>query len=201
MKISRHFFVLICLIIFSTNSYADSPTFTYAEVEYITNGDFFVSDDDLTVDLGLDGFALNLSAELGIILIQASRFELESSQILGSNLEDNISTFALGLTFEFPRTSVYGLARVRRDELSLVGGGFDEDEQGTTIGFEAGVRFNLTNSIELNANLGRPSPTLKALALELVHNISLQTILALHWILARLKLKMANSKRSLIPHL
>ena len=78
---------------------------------------------------------------------------------MGSNLEDNISTFALGLTFEFPRTSVYGLARVRRDELSLVGGGFDEDEQGTTIGFEAGVRFNLTNSIELNANLGRPSPT------------------------------------------
>ena len=127
------------------------------ELEYIANGDFSVSEDTLSVDLGLDGYALNASLELGIFLLQASRFELESSEILGSNLEDSISTIALGLTFELPRTSVYGLIRGRRDELSLVGGGFDENETGNTAGFEVGARINLTDRLEINANIGKPA--------------------------------------------
>jgi len=142
--------------LFSTNSNADSPTFTYVELEYIANGDFAVSNDDLSVDLGLDGYALNLSVELGIFLLQASRFELESGEILNSNLKDSISTVAAGLTFELPLMNLYGLARARRDELSLVGGGFEEDESGTSLGFEAGLRVNLTDRFELNANIGKP---------------------------------------------
>lgn len=149
--------LLILSSLFGSLSHADSPTFTYVELEYIANGDFAVTDESLSVDLGLDGYALNLSAELGIFLIQASRYELQSSKILDSNLEDSISTIALGLTFELPRTSVYGLIRGRRDELSLTGGGFDEDETGNTVGFETGVRINLTNRFEINANIGKPA--------------------------------------------
>lgn len=142
---------------FSTMSYADSPSFTYVELEYIANGDFVVSDESLSVDLGLDGYALNLSAELGIFLLQASRYELKSAKILDSNLEDSISTIAFGLTFELPLSNVYALVRGRRDELSLTGGGFDEDETGNTVGFETGVRVNLTDRFEINANIGRPA--------------------------------------------
>ena len=47
--------------------------------------------------------------------------------------------------------------RARRDELSLVGGGFDEDETGNTAGFEVGARFNLTDRLEINANIGKPA--------------------------------------------
>ncbi|MBX2848081.1 MAG: porin family protein [Acidiferrobacterales bacterium] len=144
-------------IIFCNQSFADSPTFSYVELEYIANGDFSVSDESLAVDLGLDGYALTGSVELGIFLIQASRYELKSAKILDSNLEDSISTIALGLTFELPQTSVYGLVRARRDELSLVGGGFDEDETGNTVGFEVGARVNLTDRFEINANIGKPS--------------------------------------------
>ncbi len=144
-------------LIVSFASYAESPSFTYVELEYITSGDFEISDGSLSVDLGLDGYALNASAELGILLLQASLFELESDEILGSNLEDSISTIAVGLTFELPQTSVYGLVRGRRDDLSLVGGGFNEDETGYSVGFEAGVRVNLTDRIEVNANIGSPA--------------------------------------------
>ena len=148
--------ILLCSF-FSAASYAESPSFTYVELEYIANGDFKVSDGSLTVDVGLDGYALNASAELGIFLIQASRFELESDTVLNSNLEDSITTLAVGLTFELPKTSVYGVVRARRDELSLVGGGFDEDETGNTAGFEVGARFNLTDRLEINANIGKPA--------------------------------------------
>ena len=158
MNIFGRFFILVFFsALLSTPSYADSPSFTYAELEYIANGDFAVSDGNLSVDLSLDGYALNLSGELGIFVIQASRFELQSSRIFNSNLEDSISTIALGLNFEFPQTSVYGLVRGRRDELSLVAGGFGADEEGSSVGFETGVRFNVTDRVELNANLGRPS--------------------------------------------
>jgi len=157
MKLFWYSALVISLVMsFSANSYAESPTFTYVELEYIANGDFSVSDGDLSVDVGLDGYALNLSVELGIFLLQASRYELQSGKILDSNLEDSISTVAAGLTFELPQINIYGLARARRDELSLVGGGFDEDESGTSLGFEAGIRVNLTDRFELNANIGKP---------------------------------------------
>lgn len=149
---------IVCLsLIFCNLSHAESPSFSYVELEYIANGDFSVSDESLSVDLGLDGYALTLSAELGIFLLQASRYEIKSAKILDSNLEDSISTLAVGLTFELPQTSVYGLVRGRRDELSLVGGGFDEDEEGNTVGFEVGARVNLTDRFEINANIGKPA--------------------------------------------
>lgn len=146
---------LLCL--YSVNAFADSPSFTYVELEYVAAGDINVSDGSLTVDVGLDGYALNLSAELGVLILQASRFELETDRILTSNIEDSISTLALGLAFELPQTQVYGLVRARRDELSLTGGGFDEDEEGDSVGLEAGVRINVTDRLELNANVGRPA--------------------------------------------
>lgn len=158
MKRSWLSVLFTCLIVtFSSTSYADSPTFTYVELEYIATGDFSLSDDDLSVNAGLDGFALNLSLELGIFLLQASRFELDSDEILDSNLKDSITTLAAGLTLEFPRINVYGLARARRDELSVVGGIFNEAGNVTSLGFEAGVRVNLTDRFELNANIGRPA--------------------------------------------
>lgn len=150
-------FSLLLAVFYSATSYADSPTFSYIELEYIATGDFAVSDDNLDVELGLDGYALNIGAEFGIFLLQASRFELQSSKILGANLEDNISTIAFGLTLEFPRTNIYGLVRGRRDQLSLTGGGFKEDASGTSIGFEAGARVNLTDRFEVNANIGKPA--------------------------------------------
>lgn len=146
---------LLCL--YSTNALADSPSFNYVELEYIAAGDINVSDGSLTVDVDLDGYALNLSAELGVLILQASRFEVESDQILTSNIEDSISTLAIGLAFELPQSQVYGLVRARRDELSLRGGGFSEDEEGDSVGVEAGVRINLTDRLEINANVGRPA--------------------------------------------
>lgn len=133
---------------------ADAPSFSYVELEYIAKGDINVSDEDLSVSAGADGFAFNASAELGIFLLQASRLELESDKVLDSNLQDSISSLAFGLTLAFPRTAVYGLLRARRDDLSLTGGGFDEDESGNSLGMEAGVRMNLTDKIEINANVG-----------------------------------------------
>lgn len=150
----------LCCLIFSLFlgqvALAKSPSFTYLEAEYIASGEFEITDGNLSVAVDMDGFALNASAELGIILLQASRFELESDEILGANLEDSISTIAIGLTFELPRTAIYGLVRGRRDELSLTGAGFDEDEDGNSAGVEAGVRINVTDRLELNANIGLP---------------------------------------------
>ena len=148
---------LTLLLFHSAIAVADSPSFTYVELEYIAAGDFKVSDDQLSVALDMDGYALNASVELGIFLLRASRFELQTEQIFDANLKDSISTIAVGLTFELPRTSVYGLVRGRRDELSLRGGGFNEDEQGNSIGIEAGVRINITDRFEINANLGAPA--------------------------------------------
>jgi hypothetical protein len=148
------------LFLASSPAMADSPSFTYIEAEYVAAGDFDISDGSLSANVDMDGFALTGSVELGIFLIQASRFELESETLFDSNLEDSISTFALGLTFELPRTSVYGLARARRDELSVNGrlaGFVDEEIDETSVGLEAGVRVNVTNLLELNANIGSPA--------------------------------------------
>lgn len=136
---------------------ADSPSFSYVEFEYVANGDFKISDGELSVDVGTDGFALNASLELGIFFIQAGRFELESDEVLDSRFEDNISTLALGMTFELPRTQIYGLIRGRNDELSLRSPLVDdEDEDLSSVGFEAGARINVTDRFELNANIGTP---------------------------------------------
>ena len=151
------FVTLTLLLLHSASAMADSPSFTYVELEYIAAGDFKVSDDQLSVTLDTDGYALNASVELGIFLLQASRFELKTEQIFDANFEDSISTIAVGLTFELPQTSVYGLIRGRRDELSLRGGGFNENEQGNSVGIEAGVRVNITDRFEINANLGTPA--------------------------------------------
>ncbi len=140
--------------------FAKSPSFTYVELEYIASGDFEISNGSLSADVDMDGFALTGSAELGVILLQASRFELESDTIFDSNLEDSISTFAVGLTFELPQTALYGLVRARRDELSVsgaLGGLVDEEVDEVSVGLEAGVRFNLTDRFELNANIGSPA--------------------------------------------
>jgi len=147
--------LIVCGLFISQAAHADSPTFTYLELEYIAAGDFEITDGNLSAEVDLDGFAVNASVELGIFLLQASRFELESDEVLGSNFEDSISTIAVGLTFEFPQTAIYGLIRGRRDELTLRGV-FNEEADGNSAGAEAGVRFNLTDRFELNANVGIP---------------------------------------------
>lgn len=139
---------------------AKAPSFTYVEAEYIASGEFEISDGSLSAQVDMDGFALTGSVELGIFLLQASRFELESEELFDSNLEDSISTLAFGLTFALPQTAVYGLVRARRDELSVGGtlGGFvDEELEEDSVGLEAGVRFNVTDRFELNANIGSPA--------------------------------------------
>lgn len=143
--------------LFPSQSFSDSPSFTYVGAEYVANGDFSVGDGILSADLGLDGFALNASLELGIFFVQASRYELESDDLLGGRIEDNISTVAAGITFELPQTQVYGLIRARRDEVEGRLGYLTEEVDGTSVGAEAGVRINITNRFEVNANIGVPS--------------------------------------------
>ncbi|MFT5571178.1 MAG: hypothetical protein ACI9FR_000086 [Cryomorphaceae bacterium] len=147
----------LALLSLSLNSHADSPSFTYVELEYVAAGSFEISDDSLSVDVDIDGYALNASVELGIFFLQASRFELESDVVLDASLKDSISSIALGMTFALPQSQVYGLIRARHDDLSLRGGGFDEDTDGGVVGAEVGVRINLTDRFELNANAGVPS--------------------------------------------
>lgn len=152
----------VCLIslfglFVSAPSLADTPSFTYVGFEYIASGNFDITDGRTSADVDLDGFALTGSVELGIFFLQASRFELESDTIFDGKIEDSISTIAAGLTFELPKTQVYGLIRGRQDELSLRVAGFEEDEDVSFVGGEVGVRVNLTNRFELNANIGRPA--------------------------------------------
>jgi len=144
-------------ILTTTQVQADSPSFTYVELEYIASGDFEVNVDSLSLNSDIEGFALGASVELGIFFLQASRFELESDEVLGTIAEDSISTIAAGIAFELPRAQVYGLIRGRRDEVSSRGL-IEEDEDAGTVGGEVGVRVNLTDRLELNANIGRPSP-------------------------------------------
>jgi opacity protein-like surface antigen len=148
--------LLLCALCATQTAFAESPSFTYVELEYIAAGDFEVSRDTSSANVDLDGFALNASVELGIFILQASRFELESEELLGSRFEDSISTIAVGLAFELPQTQLYGLVRGRRDELSL-SGIFNEEEDANSVGVEAGVRFNVTDRFEINANIGSPA--------------------------------------------
>jgi len=151
-------FTIIALnVVHIGTAQADSPSFTYVGAEYVANGDFSIGSGALDADIGLEGFAVNASLELGIFFIQASRFELETDDFLGGSLDDNISTIAAGMTFELPRSQVYGLIRGRRDELNGRFGNLASDLDGTTLGAEAGVRINLTDRLELNANAGVPS--------------------------------------------
>ena len=145
----------ILLLILSCQAHAKSPSFTYVEAELISSGDIDVTDGSLSADIDLDGFALAGSVELGLVFLQASRFELESDDLLvGSNIDDSISTLAVGLAFDLPRTKIFGLIRARRDELSLSGGIFDEDADVNFVQLEAGVRFNVTDRFEINGNIG-----------------------------------------------
>lgn len=146
------------LLILSWQTQAKSPSFTYVEAKFITSGDIDVSDGNLNVDVDLDGFAISGSVELGPLFFQASRFELESDDLFGgANIEDSITTLAVGFAFDLPQTKLFGLIRARRDELSLTAGGFDEDADVAFVGVEVGARFNVTNWLELNANVGKPS--------------------------------------------
>lgn len=152
MKIYLYCF-LLCVL--SCQAQAKSPSFTFVEAELVSSGDLDVTDGSLSANVDLDGFAIKGSIELGRFFIQASRFELDSDEVLiGSSIDDSISTLALGIAFDLPRTKLFGLIRARRDELSLSGGIFDEDADVGFVGLEAGVRFNVTDRFELNANVG-----------------------------------------------
>jgi hypothetical protein len=148
--------VTVTALLLSFTVRADSPSFTYVGLEYVASGNFDITDGSTSVDVDLDGFALTGSVELGIFFLQASRFELESEKIFGGNIEDSISTIALGLTFELPQTQIYGLVRARRDELSLRVAGFEEDEDVGVVGGEVGARINLTDRFEINGSIGKP---------------------------------------------
>jgi len=154
-KLVSLFSVLGLLV--SAPSFADSPSFSYIGFEYVASGEFDITDGSTSVDVDLDGFALTGSIELGIFFLQASRFELESETVFDGRIEDSISTIAAGVAFELPRSQVYGLIRGRQDDLSLRVAGFEEDEDVSFVGGEIGVRVNLTDRIELNANVGRPA--------------------------------------------
>ncbi len=157
LKTGITFIVALSCLITTKVSLAKTPSFTYVEAEFITSGNFEVSADSVGVDVDTDGFALTASLELGIFFIQASRFELDGDAIFDTEIEDNISALAGGLTFELPRTQLYGLVRIRRDQLRASGPLIDEDEDLTFLGLEVGGRVNVTDRIELNANLGLPS--------------------------------------------
>jgi opacity protein-like surface antigen len=146
-------------MLISLQSYAKSPSFTYVGAEYVASGEIKVTDGALSIDVDTDGFALSASAELGIFFIQLSQLELESDEFLGASFEDSITTLGLGLTFELPQTQFYALIRGRYDNLKLKGGAFFEDDEadGGIVGGEVGVRFNLTDRFEINANVGKPS--------------------------------------------
>lgn len=145
------------LLITSTNAMAAPPSFTYVGAEYIPSGEIELRDDSLSFNLDASGFAINASVELGIFFFQASRTELESDEeLFGIRAEDTSSTLAAGVTFELPQTQVYGLVRGRYDEFELSGLRDDEDDGGI-IGGEVGIRVNVTNFLEINANVGKPS--------------------------------------------
>ena len=144
-------------MIASVTAMADSPSFTYIGAEYVPSGEIEVQDGSLKFNLDASGYAIHASVELGIFFIQASRTELESDKtFFGIKAEDTSSTLAAGLTFELPQTQIYGLIRGRYDEFELSGLRDDKDDGGI-IGGEVGVRINVTNFLEINANVGKPS--------------------------------------------
>ena len=136
---------------------AKTPSFTYVEAEFITSGNFEVSANDISIDVDTDGFAVTGSLELGIFFVQASRFELSGDALFDTAIEDDISALAAGVTFELPRTQLYGLIRVRQDQLRARSAFFDEEDDLTFFGVEVGGRVNLTDRFEINGNVGVPS--------------------------------------------
>jgi len=159
MKRIREILLASSLMLISFQSQADSPSFTYVGAEFVASGDITVTDGSLSIDVDADGFAVNASAELGIFFIQLSQLELESDEFLGASVEDSITTLGIGLTFELPQTQIYGLIRGRYDNIELNGGTFfeDDDVDGGIVGGEIGIRYNLTDRFEINANIGKPS--------------------------------------------
>ena len=136
---------------------AAPPSFTYIGAEYIPSGEIDLQDGSLNFNLDATGYAINASVELGIFFIQASRTELESDiELFGIRAEDTSSTLAAGVTFELPQTQVYGLVRGRYDEFKS-SGLLEGEDDGGIIGGEVGIRVNLTNFLEINANVGKPS--------------------------------------------
>ena len=77
--------------------------------------------------------------------------------LFDTDIEDDISALAAGLTFELPRTQLYGLIRVRQDQLRARSAFFDEEDDLTFFGVEVGGRVNLTDRFEINGNVGVPS--------------------------------------------
>lgn len=163
MRITQRSILLSLLLSFtamfaSVSAYADAPSFTYVEAEYVVSGDLEVSDDSISASADLDGIAVTGSLELGVFILQASRFELEGDAPLNTTLEDSISTLAIGLAFEIGNAQLYGLARVRHDELSASSSFLGSREEDLTSGGgEVGIRWNLTDRFELNANIGTPA--------------------------------------------
>lgn len=145
------------LFITSASAMAAPPSFTYIGAEYIPSGEIDLQDGSLNFNLDATGYAINASVELGIFFIQASRTELESDiELFGIRAEDTSSTLAAGVTFELPQTQVYGLVRGRYDEFKS-SGLLEGEDDGGIIGGEVGIRVNLTNFLEINANVGKPS--------------------------------------------
>jgi opacity protein-like surface antigen len=145
------------LLLSSANALADSPSFTYIGAEYVPSGEIELQDGSLNFNLDASGYAINASLELGIFFFQASRTELESDEeIFGTRAEDSSTTLAAGLTFELPQTQIYGLVRGRYDQFET-SGLISKEDDGGIIGGEVGVRINITNFLEINANVGKPS--------------------------------------------
>lgn len=157
MKTTHVLLLTVFCLTIAEASLAKVPSFTYVEAEFITSGNFEVSADGLSVDVDTDGFAVTGSLELGIFFVQASRFELDGDAIFDTEIEDNISAIAAGVTFELPRTQLFGLVRVRQDQLRASGPLFDEEDDLTFFGVEVGARVNLTERFEINGNIGVPS--------------------------------------------
>lgn len=159
MKRINKLLATIALLIVSSNALAAPPSFTYIGAEYIPSGEIEVVDGSLRFNVDATGYAINGSAELGIFFIQASRTELESEDdLFGLKAEDSSTSLALGLTFELPQTQVYGLIRGRYDEFEAsLGDLINEEDDGGIIGGEVGIRINVTNFLEINANAGKPS--------------------------------------------
>ncbi|NND82763.1 MAG: hypothetical protein HKN50_10085 [Gammaproteobacteria bacterium] len=156
----RSVILLSCLLgmqFVSLSARAEAPSFSYLSAEYVASGDFEVSDGDLSLALDMDGFALNASLQLGFVFVQASRFELESEELFDSRIKDSISSVALGFTFALPKTALYALIRGRNDDLQIRGGLLNDEVDGSSLGGEVGARVNLTDRLEINAKLGRPS--------------------------------------------
>lgn len=145
------------LLLSSANALAAPPSFTYIGAEYIPSGEIELQDGNLNFTLDASGYAINASVELGIFFVQASRTELESDdELFGTRAEDSSTTLAAGLTFELPQTQLYGLVRGRYDQFETTGL-INEEDDGGIIGGEVGVRINITNFLEINANVGKPS--------------------------------------------